>query len=223
MPNLEADYMEGLRLFYLSRYEDAAALLTRTAEAGEMKSQHFLALMYENGNGVERDLERAAYWYEKTAAQGDREAQLTFAMLCALGKGVDADIARACHWAVRSLHQGNAKALQTLQLIRPKAAEAAAAALDAFRAAHAAGDEAEAVAQLERAAECGKQDAQFALAQLLYDGKGVEENKSSAMFWLCDAAEVGHAQAKELLIEWKAAQERAEAVETSEAEEEPAV
>lgn len=213
MANLEADYMEGLRLFYLSRYDEAAALLTRAAEAGEMKSQHFLALMYENGNGVERDLERAAYWYEKTAEQGDREAQLTYAMLCALGKGVEADLARACHWAVRSLHQGNSKALQTLQLIRPKAADAAAAALEAFQAAHAAGNEAEAIAQLERAAECGDANAQFALAQLLYDGKGVEEDKPSALFWLCDAAEAGHAEAKDLLIQWKAEQEDAEPAE----------
>ncbi|MBE7007653.1 MAG: sel1 repeat family protein [Ruminococcaceae bacterium] len=224
MPNLENDYMEGLRLFYLKRYDEAVALLSRTAEAGEAKSQHFLAMMYENGNGVERDLARAAYWYERTAEQGDREAQLTFSMLCSLGKGVEADIPRGCHWAVRALHQGNAKALQTLDLIRPRAAEAAAAALEASRAAHEAGDDAEAAAQLTRAAECGSADAQYTLARMLYSGMGgVAEDKAEALLWLSDAADSGHKKAAALLAEWKAEQTAPDAGEATVPDEEQAV
>ncbi|MBQ9458358.1 MAG: sel1 repeat family protein [Oscillospiraceae bacterium] len=202
MHTLEADYMEGLRLFYLSRYDEALEMLTRTAEAGEMKSQHFLALMYENGNGVERDPARAAYWYGKTAEQGDVEAQLSYSMICALGRGVEEDIGAACHWAVRSLHQGNLKAEQALRLIRTKAGECAAAAVEAFRAAHAAGDETRAAAELERAAECGDADAQYAFAQLLYEGRGVAENRGEAMLWMRDAAQAGHAGALRCCEEW---------------------
>jgi hypothetical protein len=211
MQALATDYMEGLRLFYLSRYDEALELLTRAAEAGDMKAQHFLALMYENGNGVEQDPERAAYWYEKTAKQGDREAQLSYAMLCALGRGVEEDLAAACHWAARSLHQGNIKAIQTLRLVRTRTEDLAAEAVEAFKTAHAAGDETQAAAQLERAAECGDLDAQYAYAQLLYNGRGIEENRPLALLWMRDAAQDGHSGALACYEEWTHTQEAVEA------------
>ena len=199
----DADYMEGLRLFYLSKYPEATALLTAAAERGSVQAQHFLAMMYENGSGIERDFARAAYWYGRTAEQGDREAQLTYAMICALGKGVEADIAAACHWATRSYHQGNEKARQTLEIIRAQASAEAAAATEAFRTAQRAGDLEEAARQMERAAECGSANAQFALFQLLYEGQGVAEDKAAALLWLRDAAHQGHAEAKRLLAAYE--------------------
>ena len=199
MPTLEQDYMEGLRLFYLQKYDEAAPLLTRTAEAGDVKAQHFLAMMYENGNGIERDFAKAAYWYGRTAESGDREAQLTYAMICALGKGVEADLAAACHWATRSYHQGNEKAWQTLEIIRAQASAEAAAATEAFKTAQQAGDLDEARRQMEIAAECGSTNAQFALFQLLYEGQELDENKTAALLWLRDAANQGHAEARKLL------------------------
>ena len=203
MPTFEADYMEGLRLYYLQKYDESAPLLTRTAEAGDAKAQHFLAMMYENGNGIERDFAKAAYWYGRTAEQGDREAQLTYAMICALGKGVEADLAAACHWATRSYHQGNDKARQTLEIIRAQASAEAAAATEAFKAAQRANDPDEAKRQLEIAAECGSANAQFALFQLLYDGRGVDEDKTAALLWLRDAAQQGHAEARKLLAAYE--------------------
>lgn len=209
MTQTNTEYMEGLRLFYLSRFDEALEILTRSAEAGDAQSQHFLAMMYENGNGVEKDPERAAYWYEKTAEAGDCEAQLTYAMICALGKGTEPDIPRACHWAARSLHQGNAKAAQALQLIRTRADGDAAEAIEASRTAYAAGNTAEAAAQLEIAAECGDADAQYAFAKLLYSGSGVAENRPMALLWLRDAAQAGHEKALALYSEWSAAEESA--------------
>ena len=197
----EGDYTEGLRLFYLQRYDEALALLTRAAEGDEPKSQHFLAMMYENGNGVERDHVKAAHWYGRCAAHGDRAAQLTYAMLLALGKGVEADIAAACHFATLSYHQGNASARQALRVIRAQAAETAAAAEEAARAAQEAGDSAETERQLRRAAECGSADAQFALARLLLTGEDAAENRRAAAIWLREAAEQGHAGAESRLAE----------------------
>lgn len=194
MAQAEKGYMEGLRLFYLSKYDKALPLLTIAAEAGDVKAQHFLALMYQNGNGVERDFEKAAYWYDKTAKQGDAEAQLTYAMILALGKGVEADIAAACHWATVSYHRGNEKAWQTLQIVRTEAREAAAQAVEAFKAAHLAGDDGEAAKQLERAAECGDANAQFAFAQLLQGDKDTADE--SALLWLREAVAQGHEDAR---------------------------
>ena len=197
----EADYAEGLRLFYLQRYGEALALLTRAAEGGEPKAQHFLAMMYENGNGVERDHVKAAHWYGSCAARGDSAAQLTYAMLLALGKGVEADIAAACHYATLSYHQGNANARQALRVIRAQAVETAAAATGAARAAQEAGDGAEAERQLRRAAECGNADAQFAFARLLLSKEDAAENRRAAAIWLREAAQQGHAEAERRLAQ----------------------
>ena len=207
----EADYNEGLRLFYLQRYGEALALLTRAAEAGELKSQHFLAMMYENGNGVERDYVKAAHWYGRCAAQGDSAAQLTYAMLLALGKGVEADIAGACHYATLSYHQGNANARQALRVIRAQALDVANAAVEAARDAQNAGDGAEAERQLRRAAECGSADAQFALAHLLLSGEDAAENRRAAAIWLREAAQQGHAEAGRRLAELMSDAEEARA------------
>lgn len=197
----EGDYTEGLRLFYLQRYDEALALLTRAAEADEPESQHFLAMMYENGNGVERDYAKAAHWYGRCAAHGNRAAQLTYAMILALGKGVEADIAAACHYATLSYHQGNANARQALRVIRAQAAETAAAAAEAARAAQESGDGAEVERQLQCAAECGSADAQFALAQLLLSKEETAKNRRAAAIWLREAAEQGHAEAASRLAD----------------------
>ncbi len=200
MLDQKTDYTEGLRLFYLKKYDEALPLLLRAAEAGDVKSRHFVAMLYENGNGVARDFEKAAYWYRRTAESGDREAMLTYAMIRALGKGIDADVADACHWATRSLHDGNEKARQTLAILRAQAQDAVAAATEAFTAAHKAGDAKEALRQLNIAAECGSANAQFALFQLLYDGQSdVPADRVAALLWLREAAEQGHAEAKSLL------------------------
>lgn len=205
----EADYNEGLRLFYLQRYDEALVLLTRAAEGDEPKAQHFLAMMYENGNGVERDYAKAAHWYGKCAARGDSAAQLTYAMILALGKGVEADLAGACHYATLSYHQGNANARQALRVIRAQALDAAAQAVEAARAAQEAGDRAEAERQLQRAAECGSTDAQFALASLLLSKEDASENRRSAAIWLREAAQQGHAEAGRRLAELMSDAERA--------------
>ena len=31
--------------------------------------------MYENGNGIVKDIDQAIYWYEKSAEQGNQDAQ----------------------------------------------------------------------------------------------------------------------------------------------------
>jgi TPR repeat protein len=41
--------------------------------------------LYNNGEGVTKDLAVAAYWYDKAAKQGDTEAVKTLAKLLELG------------------------------------------------------------------------------------------------------------------------------------------
>jgi len=47
---------------------------TKAAELGHPTSQFNLALHYENGRGVKKDIDKAIYWYEKAAENGDEDA-----------------------------------------------------------------------------------------------------------------------------------------------------
>ena len=49
---------------------------TLAAKQNNPFAEYNLAWCYENGKGVEQNLEKAAYWFEKAAIQGDVTAQL---------------------------------------------------------------------------------------------------------------------------------------------------
>ena len=45
------------------------------AEQGSDYAQSYLGIMYQEGQGVEQDLEEAIKWYRLAASQGDATAQ----------------------------------------------------------------------------------------------------------------------------------------------------
>ena len=51
--------------------------LMRAAERGHAEAQYQLGLLYEYGNGVEKDIARAVEYYQKAAAQGHPQAHAT--------------------------------------------------------------------------------------------------------------------------------------------------
>ena len=53
-----------------------------------MRSQNSLGWMYENGQGVEKDLEEAVKWYRKAADQGNAYAQYNVGVVYYKGEGV---------------------------------------------------------------------------------------------------------------------------------------
>ena len=53
----------------------AAECYRQSAELDEVGGQSWLAQLYQKGEGVPKDLDMAAYWYQKAAAQGDAYAK----------------------------------------------------------------------------------------------------------------------------------------------------
>ena len=61
------------------------------AEAGMPEAQLNLGLLYQSGQGVNIDLEKALYWYERAASAGLAEAHLNLGMMYFEGIGVEQD------------------------------------------------------------------------------------------------------------------------------------
>jgi genome sequencing data, contig C250 len=75
---LEENFVTGIKALIAYTNEDysrAFFLYRPLAENGDASAQYKLGLMYENGQGTKRDMEKAREWYEKAAANGDEEAK----------------------------------------------------------------------------------------------------------------------------------------------------
>ena len=81
------------------------------------KSQFRLGSLYYNGDVVERNLEKAKYWFEKSAEQGDSDAQVSLGSMYLYGEGVEQDLEKARYWIEKSVEQGNSNAQCILGLL----------------------------------------------------------------------------------------------------------
>ncbi|MCR5723303.1 MAG: tetratricopeptide repeat protein [Lachnospiraceae bacterium] len=71
-------YESGYKYYEERKFEEAADLWIKAANKGLAEAQHALGLLYENGDGVEKSIDKALKWYNKAAEQGHEEAQKSF-------------------------------------------------------------------------------------------------------------------------------------------------
>ena len=50
--------------------------LKKRAKEGDFVAQYELGCCYQDGLGVQKDLDKAIYWYKESASQGNQEAQI---------------------------------------------------------------------------------------------------------------------------------------------------
>ena len=79
--------------------------ITEKANNGDMQAQADLANRYHVGEGVERDISKAAFWYKKLADDGVAEAQLTLALMYIKGDGIEQDNTEALYWLQQAAEQ----------------------------------------------------------------------------------------------------------------------
>lgn len=95
---VQAGLDEGMNAYSSGDYETAAREFKALAKQGDKEAQYLLGLLYEEGQGVDRDDQEAAYWLARSADQGFADAFFALGQMFANRKGERQDRMAAHHW-----------------------------------------------------------------------------------------------------------------------------
>lgn len=158
-------------------------VLRDAASAGDPSALFEIARRYTDGEGVDRDLAKAAIWYEASARSGSAPAQYRYANFLEKGHGVALDVEKAAVWYQRAAEQGNALAMHNLAVIHTSGLIGGKPDMDS------------ALGWFHKAAELGVKDSQVNLGIIYAKGLGVETDLVIAYKWLSVAARGGDSDA----------------------------
>ncbi len=89
------------------KYQDLFTQLQGQAILGNASAQFDIALMYQYGIGVEKNLQQALKFYQLSAAQQDLQAEYNIGLLYLLGKDTEPDYNLALEWLTDAAFKGN--------------------------------------------------------------------------------------------------------------------
>ena len=151
---------------------------TSAAQKSDAQQEFDLGMMYSNGNGVPKDLKKAARLHRKAAEKGLARAEYQLGLDYALGEGVKPDQETAFDWFNRAAAQGLSAAEYSLGLCYANGRGIAP-------------NEAQAAKWFRAAAAQGWPDAEAELGQCYLDGVGVTKDIEEGVRWLKLAADHG--------------------------------
>jgi hypothetical protein len=107
---LANSFEKGLDYYDKGKFSEAFSTWEKLANNGHLGSQFNLAVLYEQGVGVSKDLQQAAKWYRKAAEQKDINAQFALAKMFEQGIGVDKNLGEARKWFSRVISNSDTSA-----------------------------------------------------------------------------------------------------------------
>lgn len=165
--NVEDDLIEQYRL---------------SAEKGSAEAQYQLARRYEDGDGLNKDIDEALKLYRKAAEQGHCGAQLRLGHIYYWAEDVKQDYNESNKWYRQAAEQGDMCAQLCLGLSYDKGLGVPQ-------------NDMEAAKWFRKSAEQGYTEAQFCLGFCYEYGCGVVQNDKEAIKWYRKAAAKGHDEA----------------------------
>jgi len=210
--DINADGLKlGQQAYDQKDYAEAAKWFRLGAKKGGKQAQYLFAMLYRDGQGVDRDDVQAVYWLKLAAAQKYTRAQYQLATMLEHGRGVDqADVVAAAKWYRKAAVSGDAGAALHLAMLYAEGQGVKkndAEALDWAVKSSEAGNR-EAVSYLHYLlnritlkASAGDPAAQFVLARMYEQGHGLNADIKQAEQWLRHSAASGNAEAQFQLAE----------------------
>ncbi len=153
------------------------------ANKGDVNAINSLAEMYYDGNGVDKNYEKAIEWYSKAAEQGFAPAQHSMGWMYEKGYGVDKNYEKAVEWYSKAAEQEYALSLNNLGCMYKDGKGVNKNTRKAFEF-------------FTRAANQGNSNACNNLGLMYNHGHGIEKNNEKAVEWFTKAANQGLAAAQ---------------------------
>lgn len=181
MYDLALHYDSGTGGFDLDD-QRAAECYRDAAQRGHIEAMYNLALMYDNGEGMDEDNVAAVEWYAK-AAEADYPAALNnLGIMYQNGEGVDVDAEQALEWYKKAANLGHLSGMYNLALMYDTGGVVTE-------------DNIAAAEWYLKAAELGHPESMNNLGVMYQNGEGVQADPRKAVEWYRKAAEAGNASA----------------------------
>jgi len=178
-------YEEGMTKRRSQQASAAAQSFEQAAAMGEPRAMVELGRMYAAGDGVGKDVAKAAGLYRKAADSGNASAMVFLGAAYAQGAGVPRDLGEAAKWLRKAADAGNAVAMDGLGQMYSSGQGLPV-------------DVTEAVKWYRKAVEANNAPAMYHLGLILENGSGpVAKNPAEAAQLFQRAAAAGYAPAKE--------------------------
>lgn len=191
--DVEAQYYLGYLYDYCLVGEDpalAAHWYEKAAEGGYVKALLALGQLYQSGEGVAEDEERAESLCKQAVDAGALElsddelngdGMFYIGRMYAISLGVEQDYAKAMEWLLKAADLGNASSMRLIGVLYENG--------DGVEQ-----DYSKAMEWYLKSADNGNVRAMKNISLLYYDGKGVEQDFDKAVEWLIKAADTGDAE-----------------------------
>lgn len=105
--NCLAGINEGVKAYNRGDFATSFREWQSLAKKGDARAQFYLGFLYEHGNGIRRDHDKALMWYTLSAEQGNLEALYALAVKHASGLDVPKDKAKAAELSRLAATAGN--------------------------------------------------------------------------------------------------------------------
>ena len=183
IPLEEKNFYLGRHFYQKRDYTNAFEWFEKAANQGFAEAQCSLGWMYENGEGIPQDGQKAVKWYKKAVEQGDKKAAYNLGVIYGIGKLIDKDATRAVRWFKEAAEKGLIEAAYNLGEMYERGDDIPM-------------DKVEAVKWYKKAADQGYARAAYSLAHMYSCGEGTEQSYPNAIKFFEKAAEKGYEDAE---------------------------
>jgi TPR repeat protein len=184
------DFLDNKNTASRNLEDDNIAFLQREANAGNLEAQYQLGRMYDIGDKLERDPQKAITWYTSAANQGYDEAQYRLALIYLYGMGTTRNTSKGEALLTQAAKQNHpvAREMLPIYLANRSANSSTSIALSWY---------------LEKVAE-GNPDGSFGVGYMYENGWGLNPSEGEAKKWYSSARTTGSGSAAKRLRQIKA-------------------